>query len=383
MQYKNKIFISVGEISGDQIASLIMKELIENHKIELQGIGGNNLKKLGLKSLFPLKEISIMGLLEVIPKIPKLISLISLTVNKILLFKPDIIITVDAPGFNFRVLKKIKKYNLNTKIIHIVAPTVWAWKSGRAKKISSLINHLFVLYPFEKKFFTPHGLKTYFIGHPLLEDTNNNLSKSKKQMLFNNKKKKKSISIFPGSRKNEIEYHLSLILLTIKNINDLEKFNIIIVAVEDHISLIKDIVIKSNISNDVHVISNIYKLLVFKNSFFSIAVSGTITLELALHKVPFFTVYKLNFLSFFILKRLVKSEFITLVNIIYSKKIVQELIQKDFNEVNIKKNILLLLNNKSTYNYQLKQFSKLSSLLSNKGKAPSKYAASIIKRLLD
>ena len=239
------------------------------------------------------------------------------------------------------------------------------------------------MYPFEKKFFTPHGLKTYFIGHPLLEDTNNNLSKSKKQMLFNNKKKKKSISIFPGSRKNEIEYHLSLILLTIKNINDLEKFNIIIVAVEDHISLIKDIVIKCNISNDVHVISNINKLLVFKNSFFSIAVSGTITVELALHKVPFFTVYKLNFLSFFILKRLVKSEFITLVNIIYRKKIVQELVQKDFNELNIKKNILLLLNNKSTYNYQLKQFSKLANLLSNKGKVPSKYAASIIKRLLD
>ena len=135
MQYKKKIFISVGEISGDQIAALIIKELIKNHQIELQGIGGNNLKKLGLKTLFPLKEISIMGLLEVIPKIPKLMSLISFTVNKILLFKPDIIITVDAPGFNFRILKKLKKYNLNTKIIHIVAPTVWAWKPGRARKI--------------------------------------------------------------------------------------------------------------------------------------------------------------------------------------------------------------------------------------------------------
>ena len=147
-----------------------------------------------------------MGLLEVIPKIPKLMSLISFTVNKILLFKPDIIITVDAPGFNFRILKKLKKYNLNTKIIHIVAPTVWAWKPGRAKKISSFINYLFVLYPFEKKFFTPHGLKTYFIGHPLLEDINNVLPKSKKQILFKNKNK--NISIFPGSRKNEIEYHL-------------------------------------------------------------------------------------------------------------------------------------------------------------------------------
>ena len=380
MQYKKKIFISVGEISGDQIAGLIIKELIKNHQIELQGIGGNNLKKLGLKTLFPLKEISIMGLLEVIPKIPKLMSLISFTVNKILLFKPDIIITVDAPGFNFRVLKKLKKYNLNTKIIHIVAPTVWAWKPGRAKKISSFINYLFVLYPFEKKFFTPHGLKTYFIGHPLLEDTNNVLSKSKQQILFKNKNK--NISIFPGSRKNEIEYHLNLILLTITDINDLEKYNIIIVAVEDHISLIKDIVKKYNIRNNIHVILNINKLLVFKNSFFSIAVSGTITLELALHKVPFFTVYKLNYISFLILKSLVKSKFITLVNIIYNKKIVQELIQKDFNEKNIKKNILSLLNNKGAYNYQIKQFSKLPRLLSNKGKIPSKYAASIIKRII-
>ena len=380
MQYKKKIFISVGEISGDQIAGLIIKEFIKNHQIELQGIGGNNLKKLGLKTLFPLKEISIMGLLEVIPKIPKLMSLISFTVNKILLFKPDIIITVDAPGFNFRILKKLKKYNLNTKIIHIVAPTVWAWKPGRAKKISSFINYLFVLYPFEKKFFTPHGLKTYFIGHPLLEDINNVLPKSKKQILFKNKNK--NISIFPGSRKNEIEYHLNLILLTIGDINGLEKYNIIIVAVEDHISLIKDIVKKFNIRNNIHVILNINKLLVFKNSFFSIAVSGTITLELALHKVPFFTVYKLNYISFLILKSLVKSKFITLVNIIYNKKIVQELIQKDFNEKNIKKNILSLLNNKGAYNYQLKQFSKLPRLLSNKGKTPSKYAASIIKRII-
>ena len=380
MQYKKKIFISVGELSGDQIASSIIKELIKNYKVELQGIGGNNLKNLGLKSLFPLKEISIMGLLEVIPKIPKLMSLISLTVNKILSFEPDIIITVDAPGFNFRVLKKLKKYNLNTKIIHIVAPTVWAWKPGRAKKISSFTNYLFVLYPFEKKYFTPHGLKTYFIGHPLLEGVNKNSFEKKKQLLFKNKNK--NISIFPGSRKNEIKYHLNKILLTIDNIKELEKVNIIVVAVEDHISLINDIVIKCNLSKSVHVISNINKFLVFKHSFFSIAVSGTITLELALHKIPFFTVYKLNFISFFILKKLVSSKFITLVNIIYNKKIVQELIQKDFNEKNIKKNTLLLLNNKSIYSYQLQQFSKLSKMLTNKGKIPSEYAASIIKKII-
>jgi len=377
MQFKKKIFISVGEISGDQIASAIIKELIKSHKVELEGIGGNNLKKLGLKSLFPLKEISIMGLLEVIPKIPKLISLISLTVNKILLFKPDIIITVDAPGFNFRVLKKIKKYNLNTKIIHIVAPTVWAWKPGRAKKISKFINYLFVLYPFEKKFFTPHGLKTYFIGHPLLENINISLH-NKKNITLNNKKN--NISIFPGSRRKEVEYHLNIILLTIESIAEIKKFNIIIVAVTDHIDLINSIVTKYSKRISIKVIPSIHKLLVFKYSLFSIAVSGTITLELALHKVPFFTVYKLNFISFFILKRLVSSKFITLVNIIYNKSIVNELVQKDFNEENIKQNILLLLNNKSIYNFQIKHFNRLPKLLSNKGIKPSKYAANIIKK---
>ena len=189
MQFKKKIFILVGELSGDQIASSIVNELKKSHDIDLQGIGGKNLKKLGLKSLFPLKEISIMGLFEIIPKIPRLLSLISLTVNSIILFKPDIIITVDAPGFNFRVLKKIKRLKLNTKVIHIVAPSVWAWKPGRAKKISAYIDYLFVLYPFEKKYFTPHGLKTFFIGHPLLENKITNLNIKKNKIYFNNKKK--------------------------------------------------------------------------------------------------------------------------------------------------------------------------------------------------
>ena len=170
MQYKKTIFIIAGEISGDQLGGILLKKLkTSNNSLHFYGIGGKNLLELGLKPIFSMEKISLMGLIEVLPKIPELLSLIKLTVNKIIDIKPDLIITIDAPGFNFRILKKLKQLNVNIPNIHVVAPTVWAWKANRAKKIASYVDNLFVLYPFEKKYFTPHGLKTFFIGHPLLE----------------------------------------------------------------------------------------------------------------------------------------------------------------------------------------------------------------------
>ena len=127
MPHKKKInlFIIVGELSGDQIAANIIIELKKKYDIHLYGLGGKNLKSLGLKSIFPINELSIMGILEIIPRIPKLLKLIFFTVNEIRKFNPDLVISVDAPGFSFRVLKKLKQKN-NYKTLHIVAPTVWA-----------------------------------------------------------------------------------------------------------------------------------------------------------------------------------------------------------------------------------------------------------------
>ena len=224
MQYKKTIFIIAGEISGDQLGGILLKKLkTSDNSLQFYGIGGKNLLELGLKPIFSMEKISLMGLIEVLPKIPELLSLIKLTVNKIIDIKPDLIITIDAPGFNFRILKKLKQLNVNIPNIHIVAPTVWAWKANRAKKIASYVDNLFVLYPFEKKYFIPHVIKTYFIGHPLVETIN----KSKNIL---NKRKKKYISIFPGSRKNEINFHLDLILDTLLEYK--HKFTFVIVAVE-------------------------------------------------------------------------------------------------------------------------------------------------------
>tara|TARA_Y100000589_G_scaffold321220_1_gene352265 strand:- start:1627 stop:2760 length:1134 start_codon:yes stop_codon:yes gene_type:complete len=373
MQYKKTIFVIAGEVSGDQLGGILLKKLkTSNNSIHFCGIGGKSLIELGLKPIFSMEKISLMGLIEVLPKIPELLSLIKLTINKIIDIRPDLIITIDAPGFNFRVLKKLKQLNVNIPNIHIVAPTVWAWKANRAKKIASYVDNLFVLYPFEKKYFTPHGINTYFIGHPLVEIIN----KSRNSF---NKRKKKYISIFPGSRKKEINYHLDLILNSLLEYN--QKFTFIIVAVESQLSLVENISEKYKNKLDIDIVLNSKKNIIFNKSFLAVAVSGTITLELALHKVPFITVYKLNFLSYFLLKNIVFAKYITLVNIIFDKPIVPELIQNQFNKDNIINKLNYLIKDQKGLKLQLKNFNNLENMLKNNNINPSVYASKIIKNI--
>ena len=375
MQYKKTIFIVAGEISGDQLGGILLRKLkTSNNSMDFYGIGGKNLIELGLKPIFSMEKISLMGLIEVVPKIPEVLSLIKFTINKIIDIKPDLIITIDAPGFNFRLLKKLKQLNVNIPNIHIVAPTVWAWKADRAKNIANYVDNLFVLYPFEKKYFTPHGIKTYFIGHPLVEKIN----KSKNNL---DRRKKKYISIFPGSRKNEINFHLDLILNSLLDYNT--NFSFVIVAVESQLSLVEDISEKYKNKLEIDIVLNSNKEIIFNKSFLAIAVSGTITLELALHKVPFITVYKLNFLSYFLLKNIVFAKYISLVNIIFDKPIVPELIQGQFNKDNIRNTLRFLINDAKGLKLQLKNFSNLKNMLKNKNIKPSVHATKIIKNILN
>ena len=135
MQFnKKKIFVIAGEISGDNIAYNLLSDFIKIKKYDIKGVGGQKLKKLGMSSIFQMERISLMGILEIVPKIPFLLFLLRKTIIEIIKYNPDLLITIDSPGFNFRIAKKIKKLDPNIKILHVVAPTVWAWKASRAKK---------------------------------------------------------------------------------------------------------------------------------------------------------------------------------------------------------------------------------------------------------
>jgi lipid-A-disaccharide synthase len=165
-----KIFIIAGEMSGDLLGYNVMNSINKCQKIDFVGIGGEKMESFGLKSLFPMNELSVMGVFEVLPKIFTLNKRIKDTIIEIKKQQPDMILTIDSPGFCFRVIKAFKN-DKKIKKVHLVAPSVWAWKSGRAKKIAELYDLLLCLLPFEPPYFEKYGLTTKFVGHPIFDDT--------------------------------------------------------------------------------------------------------------------------------------------------------------------------------------------------------------------
>ena len=165
-----KIFVLTGEPSGDKLASNVIKSLNEKKKdIEYLGVCGNNLKSLGIKSIYDQKDITYMAFTDVIFNFLKIKKKIDLTVNEVIKFNPSILLTVDSPDFSLRVSEKVKQINPKIKTIHFIAPKVWAWREGRVKRMKKFLDHILLLFGFEKKFFDKENLKNTFIGHPLLD----------------------------------------------------------------------------------------------------------------------------------------------------------------------------------------------------------------------
>ena len=211
-----KIFILTGEPSGDKLASTVISKLkINNPNIEYLSVGGTHIKKLGIKSIFDLKEITYLGFTSVLFNIFKIRKKINKTVEEILKFNPDILFSVDSPDFTLRVAEKVKNINHNIKIIHYVAPQVWVWRKNRVKKIKKFIDHILLLFNFEKKYFDEENIKNTFVGHPLIEKKDNVITSLDNLI----SKDKKIISLFPGSRKSETSVLLPILLNFIKLMN--------------------------------------------------------------------------------------------------------------------------------------------------------------------
>ena len=328
-------YIVAGEVSGDMIGAGVMKSLkkLTSGKARFAGVGGVHMSSEGLESLFPIEELSVLGLFELIPKIPKLLKRIRETVHDIFLKKPCAVITIDSKGFNFRIAKQIalkqNKQTENIKLIHMVAPTVWAWRPGRAKKIAKLFDHLLAMFPFEPAYFIPHGLKTSFVGHPALEEKEGNPDTFKKS--FSIPKDCLVLSLLPGSRTGEIDRLLPIFEETISKLKHyFPRLYIVIptvLALEDRVRNI----ISEWTAENVILVRNQDKQDAFAASDFAIAASGTVTLELALARVPTIVAYKVNFLTGWIAYFLVKHQSIVLANRILEQPLFPLLVQKDCN----------------------------------------------------
>lgn len=323
------MFIIAGEASGDMWGAPIVKELLKK-KITLKGLGGTEMKAAGLKSNQSITPLSIMGLFEVLKNLPAVLKVYNKTMAQIKKFKPDVLFTIDSPGFNFRIAKAVKKWNPNVKCIHFVAPQVWAWKPERAAKVATLFDHLLCLFPFEPKYFTPHGLKTTVVGHPVIESGVEKGDAKKFKEKYNIKKDSFVIPLIPGSRKSEIERILPVLLEAAQTLAyAFPKARFFIPTVEATQSFVRDFVKNSHFDLNIKLIKgtaeNRYDL--FAASDVALAASGSVSLELGIAKVPHCVCYKFNPLTYWIGKHLVKTKFANLFNIASNRERIPEFIQ--------------------------------------------------------
>tara|TARA_Y100001954_G_C15769975_1_gene583873 strand:+ start:283 stop:1362 length:1080 start_codon:yes stop_codon:yes gene_type:complete len=325
-----KYYIITGEPSGDIHASNLVSEikLIDNNN-QIRAWGGERLSAENISIAKDIKETSFMGFWNVIKNISKIKSNLSFCKRDIVNFNPDVLILVDYPGFNLKIAEFAK--NKGFKVYYYISPKVWAWNESRIAKIKSFIDHLIVIFPFEVDFFSKFNLNVAYFGNPLLDEI------SKNKLKFSLKPLKPIIALLPGSRLQEIKSILPIMLSVIDYFPNYQ----FVIAANKMISLdiYKKIIDNKNVDL---VFGETYGLL--NNSKFALVTSGTATLETALFNVPQIICYRTSYLTYLIAKTIIKTKYISLVNILLNRLVVKELIQSQLNTKNLKRELDLLIN---------------------------------------
>ncbi len=377
-----KIFIIAGEDSGDKLGSAIMDSLIAatDDSLNFVGIGGNGMTSRGLRSLFPMSELSVMGFIEIASQYTKLKKRINETVFSILNEKPDILLTIDAPEFCFRVAKKIKLINKDIPIAHYVAPTVWAWRPNRAKNISNFIDHILALFPFEPPYFRDVEINCDFVGHPIVSEDladEDSITEFKKEFSITDEP---IILCLPGSRKVEIDRLMPVFGKTLDRFsNILPDARFILPSTPDVYEYSK--IYLEHMPKDIVFLTpekfGFEKYLQFKKASFkmsrlALAASGTVSLELAANSTPMVIGYDMNFFSRNIVGLMLKTDTVNLVNLITGNRTIPECIGSNFNCENLFLEMVRVYSNSQS---QIKDFKTTMDLLGINNLPPNIRAA--------
>ncbi len=351
-----KIFIVAGDKSGDLYGGYLCKKLKDKYgNLEIYSFGGSCLAQYSLQ-LVNLISHSVSGIYEVIFSLKNLIHILNQAYREIQRIKPHLIILIDFPDFNLRLAKKI---NRRIPVFYYVSPQLWAWRTKRVEIIKQYVDKMIVIFHFEKEFYKQKGIDALYFGHPLLEIIKNHDIPVKKNI----------ISFMPGSRKNEIKHHLPVMEKTKEILKkEISGYSYRIIKTE-------------NITETFyHRYSRMplepHSYRAIGESKFIVTSSGTATIEIAIMGVPYIIIYKLNPISWQILKRIVKTEFAGMVNILAQEKIVDELLQNKATPSHISKRILYYLNNDSCYQEISNKLKKIQERLSPYG-ATDRFASYI------
>lgn len=376
-----KIFIIAGEASGDVLGFRLMQALrSQNPNVTFSGIGGARMAEAGLTSIFPMQELALMGLAEILPKIFHLKKRLAQTVSTIRTQKPDILLTIDSPGFTLRVLKAIGPGG--PKRVHYVAPQVWAWRQERVKHFPGLWDELLCLLPFEPEFFAPHGLHPVFTGHPVLESGADKGDAARFRTTHHLEPDAVPLVLMPGSRITETKRLLPVFKETLTLLQPQIPTLVPVVAAASGIAeavtahtsdwLVKPIILRG--------ISERYDA--FAAAKAALTKSGTSTLELAMAGVPMAVTYRVNPLSAVIGRRLIKVPYVAMINLLAGRALVPELLQEECRADRLAETVLTLLRDPAAAGAQRAGFSAALASLQAPSGSPSEAAARAILNLL-
>ncbi|MEL0105743.1 MAG: lipid-A-disaccharide synthase [Rhodospirillaceae bacterium] len=377
------IYIIAGEPSGDNLGALLMKGLRErtDGKIQFAGIGGPKMTEQGLDSLFPMEELSVMGFVEVLPHIPNLMGRIKQTVSDILRKRPVALITIDSPGFCFRVAKNLA--GLGIALIHYVAPTVWAWRPGRAKKIAAYLDHILALLPFEPTFLSRFGVPSTFVGHSVVESGADQRDGDAFRKKYDIDPDVPLICVLPGSRRSETRYMLPVFGQTLG------------VLQQTRPNLVAVVPMVSSLSNDIMRASNNWpvptllleddseKFDAFAASDVALAASGTVSLELAMARTPSVIAYKVNPITAWFALRLVRVEYVNLVNILLDRLAIPEYLQNNCTPEQMASAVNILLDDEDAQQAQKQAYKEVLKDLGIEDELPSLRAADVVLQIVD
>ena len=392
---KLKILIVAAEPSGDKLGANLMdglkSEFESKGEIVFQGIGGPLMQTRGLVNFFNFSELSIMGLVEIIPRICKILNVIDRMAKYAIVWRPDLIITIDSPDFSLRISKRIKKRWPGAKTIHYVAPSVWAWRGYRAKKMGRFIDHVLAVLPFEPPFMEAVGISCEFVGHPIVAEL---VPSNQEIRLFRSslgiERDAPIVSVLPGSRRSEILRMMPIYLEALKLVViKFPNLTFIIASPPNVSELVRKFLKTTSIpiiqlsENDDPIKFEERKRMLFSTSLAALATSGTVTLELARMGTPLLVGYRASFVTELLLNNFVRLNSATLINILTNQKAIPELLFSKCTFQNISLVLSSLLTERTQVEIQQAYVNRAMSALGGNDMDPKLRAAKSVLRFLE
>jgi lipid-A-disaccharide synthase len=376
-----KVFLIAGEASGDVLGARLMAALrAQREGLVFSGIGGTRMAEAGLQSIFPMQELAVMGLAEILPRIFALKRRINQTIETIKATRPDIVVTIDSPGFCLRVLKAISGTGIRR--VHYVAPQVWAWRQERVKHYPGLWDELLCLLPFEPAFFAPHGLNPVFVGHPVLESGANRGDAARFRAQHNIAPGAVPVVLMPGSRVTETSRLLPVFRQTMAQLSQtvpqLQPVLAAAAGIAEAVAVqTRDWPVAPIIVRDVAT-----RYDAFAAARAALTKSGTSTLELAMAGVPMAVTYRVNPLSAMLARRLIKVEHVAMINLLAGGALVPELLQQDCTPAKLSETLHRLITDQAAATTQRAGFAAaLASLHAPDGSPSAAAAARVLANL--